>query len=77
MVFDFAHPIVPSHFLIGPYFRPNYDKRMLPTDLQLWLDQAPNVICISFGTTTPPSLEYIQSIHEALTKQNIEIMLTR
>ena len=67
---DFAHPILPSHFLIGPYFRPNYDKRRLPNDLQLWLDQAPNVIYISFGTATPPNLEHIQTIHSALTKQN-------
>jgi hypothetical protein len=45
-------------------------KKRLPNDLQLWLDQAPNVIYISFGTATPPSLEHIQTIHLALTKQN-------
>ncbi|CAF1118851.1 unnamed protein product [Didymodactylos carnosus] len=67
---DFAHPLLPSHFLIGPYFRPDYDKKVLPNDLQLWLDEAPNVIYISFGTVTSPTLERIQIIHLALTKQN-------
>ncbi|CAF1337130.1 unnamed protein product [Didymodactylos carnosus] len=67
---DFAHPVLPSHFLIGPYFRPDYDKKVLPNDLQLWLDEAPNVIYISFGTYASPTLERIQIIHLALTKQN-------
>ncbi|CAF1651535.1 unnamed protein product [Adineta ricciae] len=67
---DFAHPILPSHFPIGPYFRSNFDKTNLPNDLQLWLDQATNVIYISFGTATPPNFEQIQTIHRALEKQN-------